>query len=85
MLIREHATKVIDGDTPYAVWICGEERVDGTWEGWLEFHPANTAQQILRTDQETSQPNRAAIEDWADGLEPVYLEGALGRAQGLLL
>jgi hypothetical protein len=84
VLIREHATKVIDSDTAYVVWICGEKRVDGTWEGWLEFHPTNAAQ-ILRTDQETSQPNRAAIEYWADGLEPIYLEGALARAQGRLL
>jgi hypothetical protein len=38
-------------------------------------------QQILHTDRETSQPNRAALEYWADGLEPVYLEGALARAQ----
>ena len=85
MLIREHANKLIDSDTVYVVWICGEMRLDGTWEGWLEFHPTNTAQQILRTDRETSQPNRAAIEYWADGLEPIYLEGALARAQGRLL
>ena len=40
---------------------------------------------VLRTDQETSQPNRSALEYWADGLEPIYLEGALARAQGRLL
>ena len=85
MLIREHATKVIDGDTAYVVWICVEERADGTWEGWLEFHPTDPGKRILRTHQESSQPNRAAIEYWADGLEPVYLEGALARAQGRLL
>jgi hypothetical protein len=83
--IREHPSKISHGDTVYVVWICGEERVDGTWEGWLEFHQSNTSQQILHTDQETSQPNRAAIEYWADGLEPIYLEGALARAQGRLL
>jgi hypothetical protein len=85
MLIREHPTKVIDGETTYVVWICGEERVYGTWEGWLEFHPTDISQPILRTDQETSQSNRSAIEYWADGLEPIYLEGALVRAQGRLL
>jgi hypothetical protein len=85
VLIRKHATNVTDGAIAYVVWICGNERVDGTWEGWLEFHPTDTAQQILRTGQETSQPNRAAIEYWADGLEPIYLEGALARAQGRLL
>jgi len=46
VLIRETAAKVIDGDTAYVVWICGEERVDGTWEGWLEFHPTNASQQM---------------------------------------
>jgi hypothetical protein len=85
VLIREHGANVINGDTAYVVWICGEERVDGTWEGWIEFHPTNASQQSLRTDQETSQPNRTAIEYWADGLEPIYLEGALARAQGRLL
>ena len=85
MRIREHVSKLIDGDTAYVVWICGEQRVDGTWQGWLEFHPTDTTRPILRTDQETSQPNRAAIEYWADGLEPIYLKGALARAQGRLL
>ncbi len=85
MVIREHHAKVIDGNTAYVVWICGEERVDGTWEGWLEFHPTGTGEGIVRTDRETSQPNRAAIEYWADGLEPIYLEGAFARAQGRLL
>jgi hypothetical protein len=85
MVIREHPSKVIDGDITYIVWICGEERIDGTWEGWLEFHPSDASQPTLRTEQETSQPNRAALEYWADGLEPTYLEGALARAQGRLL
>jgi len=85
MLVREHFSKIIKGYTRYTVWICGAERPDGTWEGWLEFHPTDSRQPILCTDQETSQPNRGALEYWADGLEPVYLEGALARAEGRLL
>jgi hypothetical protein len=85
MRIREYPTTVIDNDNTYVVWICAEERVDGTWEGWLEFHPTDSTQPTLRTDQETSQPNRSAIEYWADGLEPIYVEGALARALGRLL
>ena len=85
MLIREHPAKILDGDTTYVVRICGEERIDRTWEAWLEFHPTDVSQRILRTEQETSQPNRAAIEYWADGLEPIYLEGGFARAQGRLL
>jgi len=84
MLIREHSIKVIEGGTTYAVWVCGAERSDGTWEGWLEFHPTNSSQPVLRTEQETSQPNQSALEYWAGGLEPIYLEGALARAHGRL-
>jgi hypothetical protein len=84
MLIAQHPTKIIQGNSTYTVWLCGEERPDGTWEGWLEFHPINASQPVLRTDQETSQPNRAALEYWA-GLESIYLEGARARAQGRLL
>jgi hypothetical protein len=84
MLIREHPAKIIEGETTYVVWICGLERPDGTWEGWLEFHPSESSQPILRTEQETSQPNLAALEYWADGLEPIYLEGALVRARDRL-
>jgi hypothetical protein len=85
MLIRKQPTRVVQDDTAYGVWICGEERVDGTWEGWIEFHPTDSNHPILSTEQETSQPNRTALEYWADGLEPIYLEGALARAQGRLL
>ena len=34
----------------------------------------------LATLRETTQSNRAALEYWARGLEPIYLEGALVRA-----
>lgn len=84
MLILEHPTEIIHDQITYGVRICGDERPDGTWEGWLEFHPADPHQPALRTDQETSQPNRAAVEYWAGGLQPVYLEGALARAEGRL-
>jgi hypothetical protein len=80
MIIRKHVNKMVDGDTTYEVCICGEERDDGTWYGWLEFNPADTSQPVLRTEQETSQSSRAAIEYWADGLEPIYLDGAFARA-----
>lgn len=84
MLIRKSAALLANGTESYAVHVCGQERVDGTWEGWLEFHPSGMGS-ILSTNQETSQPNRTALEYWADGLEPVYLEGALARAEGRLL
>ena len=84
MLIREHITKIIDGDTTYVVRSCAEERSDRTWSG-SNFTRLDIAQPVLRTEQETSQPNLTATEYWADGLEPIYLEGALARAQRRLL
>jgi hypothetical protein len=71
-LLQEYATTVIGpDDTTYIVRSYGEERLDGTWIGWLEFHPTDLSKSTLRTDQETSQPNRTAVEYWATGLEPV--------------
>ena len=81
-LLQEYATTVIGpDDTTYIVRSYGEERLDGTWIGWLEFHPTDLSKTTLRTDQETSQPNRTAVEYWATGLEPVYFEGAFERAR----
>ena len=81
-LLQEYAT-VVTGpdDTTYTVRSYGEERADGTWIGWLQFQPSDPTRPTLSTDQETSQPNRVAVEYWATGLEAVYFEGAFERAQ----
>ena len=82
VLLQEYTTELIAADgTVYTVRSYGEERADGTWTGWLEFHPLDDALPALKTGQETSQPNRTTIEYWATGLEPVYFEGAFERAQ----
>lgn len=67
-------------DGVYVPRIYGEERTDGTWEGWIEFHPIGGGAAARVTDRETTQPNRTALEYWATGLEPVYYEGAFERA-----
>jgi len=79
-LIWEHAVEIEDADVVYAPGTWGEMRADGTWRGWIEFHPLRGQGRVLRTGQETSQPNRDALAYWASGLEPVYFEGALDRA-----
>ena len=63
----------------YAVRACGRATAAGTWEGWLEFVPADGSPAI-RSGRETTQPNRDDTEYWATGLTMVYLEGALERA-----
>lgn len=81
-LIHEHSAIVSGSDgTQYRAFIYGDRRTDGTWSGWIEFAPTDGVKQRLRTSQETSQPDRGAVAYWATGLEPVYLEGALVRAQ----
>lgn len=56
----------------------GLKRKDGTWAGRIVFRDGDRS---LRTDQETSQPNRDALEYWATGVERIYLEGAFARAR----
>ncbi len=81
-LLQEYTTVVVDPDgTTYVVRSYGDERADGTWIGWIEFHPTDPDKPVLKTDQETSQPNQMDVEYWATGLEPMYFEGAFGRAR----
>ena len=65
----------------YEAQVYGAHRDDGTWAGWLEFVRQDASGPVLQTGQETSQPNRKALEYWAGGLEPIFLEGALLRAR----
>ena len=78
--IHTHSARVRRDGTEYEARVCGAARADGTWSGWLEFRAVSGSGAVVWTGQETSQPSRRALDYWAGGLEPVYLEGALGRA-----
>ena len=79
--IRQHSDRVQDTlGNQYDVFIYGDPRLDGTWEGWLEFVPASPVLPSRRTERETTQPDLSALEYWATGLEPLYLAGAFERA-----
>ena len=78
-LIYEHPHPLSSDGHDYIVVVVGIERDDGTWGGWLQFHDTEN-DRTMRTGQETSQPNREALEYWASGVEDVFLEDALGRA-----
>ena len=81
-LLQEYTTVVVGLDeTNYLIRTYGLERSDGTWIGWIEFHPTDSTKPVLKTEQETSQPNLMDLEYWATGLEPVYFEGAFERAR----
>lgn len=80
-LILQHNERVLDTlGNVYDVFIYGEPRLDGTWEGWLEFVPEDPTLSSRSTERETTQPDLPALEYWATGLEPLYLSGAFGRA-----
>jgi hypothetical protein len=70
----EDARGVFDGR------VVGRQAGDGTWEGWLEFAPANKADSVLVTGVESRQQTHTHLARWASGLTPVYAEGALRRA-----
>ena len=72
-----------DGTTYFAQAV-GSEMQSGQWEGWIEFFPEDEANSAVESGRETTQPNRANLELWAQGLSAVYLEGALDRAISLV-
>jgi hypothetical protein len=80
-LIHEHSIHI---RTPeglrYGAYTYGAPR-DERWSGWIEFHPLGGTGPVLRTEAETSQASRAALESWTSGLEAAYLEGAFARAR----
>ena len=71
-------TRAKNGDLYYGR-VLGRPTSDGLWEGRLEFELAGS-DEIVLTERETEQPNRADLMYWAQGLSATYLEGALERA-----
>jgi hypothetical protein len=81
ILVLEFSERLRDpaDGTSYVARVYGRQRLDGTWEGWLEFVAVGAAVS-LRTEQETTQSSQQGVAYWASGLEPSYLEGAFARA-----
>ena len=78
--LAEYPSSLVDSDG--AAWVAravGRRRDDGLWEAFLEFEREDGSV-LVRTERETTQPNRTDVLYWAAGLTPVYLEGAFGRA-----
>jgi hypothetical protein len=81
-VVHEYTSEVEDEDGHvYSARAMGRRRKGATvWEGWLAFTPRGGGGMIRLSPIETTQPNRGALVYWAEGLERVYLEGALERA-----
>ena len=81
-LIHEHSTHIHTAEGQrFVARTYAERQSDGLWEGWLEFEPIDGRGTALRTERETGQSSRDAMESWSLGLEPVYLQGAFARAR----
>ena len=63
----------------YRPRVVGRLAEDGMWEGWFEFVPTD-GRKVVVSAVESRQPERSHLEYWAQGLTPVYAEGALERA-----
>jgi ATP-dependent Clp protease ATP-binding subunit ClpA len=79
-LIRKYPNVVLETDgRVFACASYGRQRADGRCEGRIVFFPLHGGPAVA-TDRETTQPRRASLEYWADGLSPTFLQGALARA-----
>lgn len=78
-ILIEYENVVEHEGTPYAARAVCEERSNGMWDGWVEFHSVGGSGWIA-TERETTQPSHETVRYWATGLTHAYLEGALERA-----
>ena len=80
-LIHECAFRVADEEgKSYSVRAYAQPTHEGRWwEGWLEFR-APDGRTVFRTERETTQRTLEDVRYWANGLQPIFLEGALKRA-----
>src|SRR5688572_7118210 len=79
-LIADLPSRVIDSEgCEFYVSVVGNPRLDGGWEGWLEYVPFDESE-VLLTRIETTQSNRSALERWAAALTDTYVQGAFQRA-----
>jgi len=83
LILQLSEVLVAPDGTPYLVEVHGGTMLQGRWMGWLVFRPeaGRAGTPWLRTDRETTQPNRAALQHWAGTLGAAYIQGAFRRAQ----
>jgi len=74
---------VIAGARRYKPRAYGELKPDGTWAGWLVFFTLDGRSAKAPPGPETTQSTWGALIDWAAGVTPIYIEGALTRALGV--
>src|SRR5262245_38085133 len=80
-LIHQRVVELVDrqGTVYDRARVYAEPQSTGTWAAWVEFESAKR-DKVLQTDRETTQSTLEGVAYWAAGLEPIYFEGAFGRA-----
>jgi hypothetical protein len=79
--LRSFDDPVTDQLGTYHARVVGRLAEDKMWEGWLEFEPIKPKGDVVVGPVESRQPEREHLEYWAGGLTPVFVQGALHRAQ----
>lgn len=88
-VVHEHSATIVGpkgtafAGRRYRARICARPAPDQLWSAYIEFVPLGGGGGPLRTADETTQPDLRAVEYWASGLEPIYLDGAFARAAGI--
>ena len=80
-VLRSFDDPIADQLGTYHARVVGRHAEDGMWEGWLEFEPIHGEGETVVGPVESRQPEREHLVYWAGGLTPVFVEGALHRAQ----
>jgi hypothetical protein len=80
-VLRSFDDPITDQSGTYHARVVGRFAEDNMWEGWLEFDPIGRKGETIVGPVESRQPEREHLAYWAGGLSPVFVEGALRRAQ----
>src|SRR5687768_15846016 len=84
-VLRSLDHPITDQFGTYHARVVGRLAEDNMWEGWLEFDPIDSEGDTIVGPVESRQPEREHLAYWAGGLSPVFIEGALRRAQNPLV
>jgi hypothetical protein len=84
-VLRSFDDPVTDQLGRYHARVVGRHAEDKMWEGWLEFEPIGRKGDVVVGPVESRQPEREHLAYWAGGLTPIFVEGALRRAQNPLV
>jgi hypothetical protein len=79
--VQQYSDVIVSDDgVRYVARAYAAPRPDRRWDGWFVFLPL-TGGRALATNWETTQNTLLQVKYWAEGISPVYLQGAFKRAE----